>query len=158
MSKKISVLDLIDECRSEDNKRAYRSQTSQMRALSAVAIFYAYRIKWQPIATVTPNLRAELSDVSQLLEIDSTAHQTFIAHVRRMIHKLCLSTVDREAISRIQDADNGRVALKQLLEFLKSKNVFTAAHIRLWATTKELIPLDLTRKTGDAAKFRNKKL
>lgn len=155
MDMQLRVLDIIDKYSLDSNTKAFRSQSRQMAALSAVAIFYAHRINWHPINTLPLKLRRELADVSQLLKIETTAHRTFIIHVRRLIHKLCISSVDKNEILRIREVQDGCMAVERLLEYLSSKNVFTAAHIRIWAMKHDLSPLDLTRKTGDAAKFRS---
>lgn len=153
-----SKFNLIQIASSEENIKAYRSQSPQLIAFAVIGLVYGVRTHWNPTESISATSRIELRELSQHLSIDKVAYETFIASLRRMVRKLCELGNNDEHFSRIKFARNERDALDELLELLASKNIFTASHMRIWAGTKTMAPLDLTRITGDSAKYKREVL
>ena len=155
MLQALSLLRLQEAAQSEQNKRAFRSPTPQLVAFASIIVAYVLATEWKPTQNQSDETRRNLRGLGLGLGLQKTVYEAFIGSVRRIAQQICSSEFyDREEVKAIRCSANEEKAVSATVNLLVSLEIFTPAHMRIWAAKDSLEPLDHTRRTGDASRYR----
>ncbi|WP_307354459.1 hypothetical protein [Methylobacterium aerolatum] len=125
------------------------SQTPQLVAFAAIAVYYGKLTNWQPTEKISSETKEKLAKLARALNIEKVAYQTFIVHLRRMVRKFCDDFSDHEEFREVINADTEINALNGMLNIMKNLNIFTAGHMRTWAGSEGIEGLQLKKHRNE---------